>query len=136
MEQAWIPSYFQAMQVQQNNELKGNTTGGASEFYCNPLVLNGKFLDYNKFTISSKGTLSVVKGNPNDVKAEKVPFRVMIRREGKLITVIDFSGKGLYEVEISKVLASAKAGDQLIIDPVNPKDWKAKRILKLLDTNC
>ena len=45
---------------------------------------------------------------------------------------MNFMGKELYEVEISKVLAFGQPGDQLIIDPASPEYWKAKRILKLV----
>jgi hypothetical protein len=133
--QAWIPAYNHAKQVQQNNEFV-EASDDASDFYCNPLLLNGKMLDYNTFTLESKGTLSVVKGNPSDSKAEKIPFTIMVRREGKIITTIDVSAKELYEIDIAKVFTTAKSGDQLIVDPVNPKDSKAKRILKLLYWGC
>ena len=36
------------------------------------------------------------------------------------------------KIEISKVLAFGKPGDQLIINPVHQEDWKAKKILKLI----
>ena len=135
-QQAWIPAYLHATQVLQDDELTGKSAiADASEFYWNPLLVNGTMLDYNKFTISSRGLLSVAKGNPSNPKAEKIPFAAFIRRQGKIIQTWS-DEKGIYEIDIEKLLIHAKSGDQLIIDPVHPKDWKAKRILKLLGGGC
>lgn len=55
------------------------------KFYTNPLILNGKPLDYSTFSKSSKGVLAVVKGDPKSGGSPKVPFKIYLRHAGKVI---------------------------------------------------
>lgn len=101
-------------------------------FYCNPLILNTKPLDYQSFTIQSRGLLAMVEGNPNDAKAVRIPFRAYLMRNGQVI----FSGhsqmlREVLEVNLSAILAFALAGDELIIEPSRKADNKAKRSIFL-----
>jgi hypothetical protein len=67
-----------------------------------------------------------------------IPFYVSIRRNGVIVedNKMNFLNKQLYKVNLSDVFPFSKPGDVLIINPVNPEDWKAKRILKLLNMGC
>jgi hypothetical protein len=102
-------------------------------FYENPLMLDGKQLDYAYFSPQLKGELTVVKGAPKTGYTTEVPFRIYLRREGNrvLIPGNDISDKGQMKIEISRILQHAKPGDQLIIEAVNRVDGRVKRILKL-----
>lgn len=120
--------------IRLDNEFRPGKMGRDADFYCNPLVLNGKPLDYTRFSIMSKGILTVVEGNPESPEAVKIPFTVYLRRDGEIITQGKSDpGQEVYEIEISEVLSLAKDGDHLLIVPVRESDWKAKRIIKVID---
>ncbi len=105
-----------------------------TSFYSNPLTLDGKPLDYDSFSIASKGLLAVVTGNPASPEATRIPFRVYLKRdEQQLIHGVANGDQPLYEVAIDQVLAIAKPGDHLIIEPVRKSDWRGKRIIKVVD---
>jgi len=118
----------------QNNEFERSEIGQSENIYCNPLLLDGRLLDYGNFTIATRGELELIKGDPASSGSTKIPFFIRLRRDDKIINNkhMDFLDKQLYEIEISTVLAFSKPGDQLIITPVNKVDWKAKRILKII----
>ena len=97
------------------------------DFYSNPLILNTKPLDYQSFTIRSRGLLAMVEGNPKDTKAVRIPFRAYLMRNGQVV----FSGHSqmlceVLEVNLSDILTFALAGDELIIEPSRKADNKAK----------
>lgn len=113
----------------------GTTTfskGGETYFYGNPLVLNGKPLDYQTFWKGSKGLLALVKGNPNSADATRVPFKIYLKHEGQVVNKgLSSDSRELYEVEVAHVLALARFGDELVIEPALKSDVKAKRVIKL-----
>ncbi len=113
----------------------GSTTfskGGEDNFYGNPLVLNGKSLDYSTFWKGSKGILALVKGNPNSTASSKVPFKIYLKHEGQVVNKgLSSDTRELYEVEVANILALASFGDELIIEPARKSDIQAKRIIKL-----
>ena len=123
-----------AEQVMQDNELVPHNIGQDANFYWNPLVLNGKPLDYSQFHLGSSGELSVVKGNPESKDAERIPFYISIRRNGEIIVdkKMPFLDKVLYKVNLLDLQPFSRPDDVLIINPVRREDWKAKRILKLI----
>ena len=129
-----IKTNDKAKEVMQENEFERNKIGQTDNIHCNPLLLNGQSLDYGHFTLKSTGELALIKGEPGSSKASKIPFVVRLRRNGNIVETknMDFLNKELYKIEISKVLAFGLPGDQLIINPANKVDWKAKRILKLV----
>jgi hypothetical protein len=124
-----------AKEVIQDNEFERNEAGELANFYLNPLLLNGRTLDLNNFFLGTKGILSVVKGKPETNEAKAIPFYVYIRRDGKIIedSKMSFLNKTLFKIELSDIFPFCKRGDLLIIKPVRGEDWKAKRILKLIE---
>lgn len=124
-----------AKEVIQNNEHNRSTLGRNADIYCNPLMLDGKPLDYNTFGIKSSGIFALKAGDPNSPQAISIPFFITIRRNGQLLhnDQMFFNAQELFSIEISSVLAFTKPGDQLIIEPLSPEYWKAKRILKILE---
>ncbi len=106
--------------------------GGENYFYGNPLVLNGKPLDYQTFWKGSKGLLALVKGNPNSADSPRVPFKIYLKHEGQVVNKgLSSDTRELYEVEVAHILALARFGDQLIIEPARESDAKAKRVINL-----
>jgi hypothetical protein len=132
-----IQNSGQAKQVVQDNEYT-STGYEQGNFYCNPLMLNGKPLDYHAFNVESKGELTVIKGAPITGKTMQVIFYVYLRRDGNEVSIPGNKrfDKGQTKIDISQILRYAKPGDQLVIEPVNKEDGPVKRILKLLKDHC
>jgi hypothetical protein len=123
--------------VVQDNEY--TTTGyEQGNFYCNPLVLNGKPLNYNVFNIELKGELTVTKGAVATGKTTKVPFYVYLRRDGQKVLIPGNERPDVRQtkIEISKVLKHAKPDDLLVIEAVRKEDGPVKRILKVRPGGC
>lgn len=118
--------------VMQDNEFDRSEVGQDANIFCNPLLLGGSSLDYETFGRSSTGVLSLSRGEPGSPHSTLIPFRVHLRRNGKLLEA-GFSASETYKVELAGIMSVSRAGDLLIIDPVNKEDWKAKRILKILE---
>ena len=106
---------------------------GENYFYSNPLVLDGKPLDYQTFGKDTKGVLTLVKGNPNLADSPKIPFRIYLKREGKVVNYgLSSDTRELYEVEVAPILRLARFGDELVIEPARTTDAKAKRVIYLI----
>ena len=106
--------------------------GGENYFYGNPLVLNGRPLDYKTFWKGSKGVLALVKGNPNSADSPKVPFKIYLKHDGQVVNKgLSSDTRELYEVEVAHILALARFGDELVIEPARESDAKAKRVINL-----
>jgi len=126
---------LKAQEIIRDNELEPNEIGQFEDFFCNPLLLDGKPLDYESFSINSKGELALVNGDSESAESVLVPFHILLRRNGTTLqgAKMDFLNVEHNRIELSKVLTFAKPGDQLIINPVNKEHWRAKRILNLFD---
>jgi bla regulator protein blaR1 len=131
--QVWQTPAQRAETVMANEdpELERNEEGRNTSIYANPLLLNGQLLDYSSFSIKSKGVLTVMKGKPTSPEAVKIPFRLYLRRNGMIVYEKKSTSK-LTQVEVSEVLALSKVGDQIIINPTEKVDFKAKRIINIL----
>lgn len=127
-----------AREVRQDNELERNESKQTVNFDANPLMLNGKQLDYSRFSMGSKGVLTVVRGNPNTKEATPILFYVSIRHEGKIVVdkTMRFANKPLSKINLSEIFPFTQGDDLLIIKPVLAEHWKAKRILKLIIDGC
>jgi hypothetical protein len=121
----------EAVKANEDPELERNAEGGETPIYANPILLNGQPLDYSTFSIKSKGTLTLMKGKPTSSEAIKIPFRVYLRRNGVIVYEKKSASK-LTQIEISEVLALSKTGDQIIINPIEKADYKAKRIINVM----
>ena len=126
-----------AKEVMQDNEYVVNDKA-VDNFFYNPLLLDGKTLDYNTFAIQSMGEITLIKGKAGTTKVVEIPFYIYLRRNGEMVKLPGEEGSKVrhMKTEISRILKLAKPGDHLIIEPANAEDWQAKRILKLLDGGC
>lgn len=101
-------------------------------FYCNPLTLNAKPVYYGDFSLTSTGLLAVLVGNPKTKEPEETPFRIYLRRNGKAIQLgASDTIRAVSTIEIGTVLALAKPGDNLVIEPVLKSHAQARRSIKL-----
>jgi len=125
-----------AKEVMQDNEY---TSTGYEEgvFFCNPLMLGGKSLDYGEFNLQSKGELTVFKESVTGQKTQ-VPFYLYLRRNGNKVLFPDKERPDpkQIKIEISEILRHAEPGDLLVIEAVRREDGPVKRILKLLGGGC
>ena len=107
--------------------LPANTT---DNFYYNPLLLNGKSMNIEKFSVVAKGVLGMIGGNSESGQREKIPFFIYLKRAGKIVDASTCThNHPVMAVEISEVLKFAKAGDELIIDPANKTEKAGRRVL-------
>lgn len=129
----WTPPKHCNTSVMQDNAPQREEVGQKTLIYCNPLLLNGQPFDYETFSISSRGILSVVEGAPMSAEATAIPFKVYLKREGKLLenTATGLTQESKYTIEVADVLSHSQPGDLLIIDPIKKAHWKAKRIIKV-----
>ena len=114
------------------NAVHLRTVDRETSFYYNPLTIDGKPLDYVTFSIASKGMLAVVTGNPESSEAVKIPFRIYLQRGNQQIHALA-GQQPLYTVDVARILAVAKVGDHLVIEPIHKSDWRGKRIIKVVD---
>lgn len=130
----FTPADRHAKEVRQDSEFEPSNLVAKPAFAENPLQLDGKPLDYRTFEYYTKGTLTVIKGQPNTKEAVAIPFYVSIRRNGKIIDSkkMPFANKVLFKINMLDIFPFTQGNDMLIIRPANPEDWQAKRILKLI----
>jgi hypothetical protein len=104
----------------------------------NPLLVNGKQLDYRTFSLFSEGILTVLDSNPHTNDAKPILFYASIRRDGKILEdkKMRFLNKKLDKIDLAEIFAFARYGDSLILKPVKPEHWRAKRILRLIGGGC
>ncbi|MFD2571025.1 hypothetical protein ACFSUS_10300 [Spirosoma soli] len=106
----------------------------ANGHYRNPITLNGKPVESSTFTRGNRGILTVVTGNPATSEAHKIPFRVYLKRGAMTIYGAGcHSNQLVTEIEIGNVLAMAKHGDDLIIEPVHPGQSQTRQIIHVVD---
>lgn len=103
-----------------------------SNFYYNPLLLNGKTMDITSLSTVTRGKLSMIKGDPESSQKTAVPFLVYLVRAGKRVgSPSCANNQGVTEVELSNVLSMAKAGDQLVLEPVGKEEKTGRRVIQV-----
>jgi hypothetical protein len=114
------------------SEWEPNEEGKNVYFSCNPVHLGGYPLVGAEF-IRSQEVLSVVECQQDKPAATKIPFRVYLRRNGKIIEMGQSSStRQHFQIDLEEVLEQAENGDFLIINPVRRRDFQAKRIFKVV----
>lgn len=119
-------------QITQDNEFDRNEKGLHTNIHENCLLLHGVPFDVGYLATTSFGMMSLVRGKPGTPEQEPILFKAYVRRNG-MILCNPFFQNPVYEVSISTVLAVARPGDMLIVEPFFEEDYKAKRVLKLID---
>lgn len=99
--------------------------------YANLLLLNGQPLDYERFWLNSRGVLAVIEGDPRSASHNPVPFRVSLRRAGKVLRQWPAdSEESAYSVQLDEVWPHAQFGDELVVDPVDGASPQSVRSLE------
>jgi hypothetical protein len=101
-------------------------------FADNPLLINGQPLNYEYFSIGSKGILTMIIDDSKSKDSKTIPFKVYLRRDKKIVHLGGYtSDRQLSEIEISEVLKFANLGDELVIEPVDKKYYTSTRVFFL-----
>ncbi len=126
-----------AKEVMQDNEYI-STGYEKGIFLDNPLMLNGKLLDYSEFNMRSQGELTVNKAGDTIGQTMQIPFYVYLRRNGIRILIPGKEKPDPKQAKINvwEILKLAAPGDHLVIEAVRKEDGSVKRILKLLSGGC
>lgn len=114
------------------SEWEPNEEGNNVYFRCDPVNKNGYPMT-GAALVRDEDVLSVVECQEDKPTATKILFRAYLRRNGKIIEAGQSSStRQRFEIKVSEVLEHAENGDLLIIDPVRKRDFRAKRIFKVV----
>ena len=129
--QAWRPEVACRFPA---DAFAGVETAGPT-FHCSPLQLDGRALDWDAFSIESRGTLRVVHGDPRSPAATPIRFRVRLRRDGRIVEDARsrFLNQASETVDLGDIMAVACQTDELVVEPVEERDWRATRVVPLSD---
>ena len=130
------PAAMPLLKLNLTNLFPGNEfvpqAGPGRQFHCNPLQVDGQPADWQTFTVETRGTLTLVHVDPGSRATTRIAFSVSLRRDGKILDEPKSAllNRPVLEVDLGAILAFARLGDELIVDPVNRADWRAKRIIR------
>ena len=103
-----------------------------------PILINGMPFYGSEITRDARGTLAVVDGDAISSHAKKVPFRAFLKRGDVVINHRVYadssrtvSSRTESVVEVSQVLAGARAGDKLIIESGSLNQKKVQRVINV-----
>lgn len=91
---------------------------------ANALLLNGQEISTEQLTRVTRGIISMgTAGAP-------VPFLIYTRRSGKIVDAeADAHNHPVTYYEISEILKTAKAGDEIVIDPVGNTNAAGRKVI-------
>nr|WP_295935085.1 hypothetical protein [uncultured Dyadobacter sp.] len=99
------------------------------------LLLNGKTIDTRQLSGVSRGVISLSVNSKSSDKGQVIPFYIYLRRDGKIVDAQAYAHNyAVSHYDIAEVLKSARAGDELIIDPANQNDKTARRTIIVNNT--
>lgn len=117
-----------------DNEWEPNEEGKDVYFRCIPLMLDEEVWADTALMIGYKGILTLAECQDYKPSDTKIPFRIYLRRQGEILeTALSSTTQEHTQIEVHELLKQAKDGDQLIINPVRKRDFRAKRILTVRD---
>ncbi len=102
--------------------------------YCNPLTINGHPLNYDTFSLNSRGVLAVVEAASQ--RHKPVSFRVYLRRAGAIVRQgASNETRDVYSAQLDELLPFARFGDELVIEPTQATNQQIRRVIKLKSFN-
>ncbi len=107
-----------------------------ANMYWNPVTVNGHPIDYGAFSIHTQGVLAMIEGDLRSSKHKKVPFRVSIRRSGKIIRQWP-SGNAAdhYSLQLQTLMPFVRYGDELVVEPIGHDGQWRKQIIRVAIMN-
>ena len=112
-----------------NSQLQAN-------MYWNPVTVNGQPINYQAFSIHTRGVLALVQGDLRSPQHKQVPFRVSIRRSGKIVRQWP-SGDATkhYSLQLQTMMPFVCFGDELVVEPAGPDGQWGKQIIRVAIMN-
>lgn len=99
--------------------LKPATAQLQANMYWNPVTVNGHPIDYGAFSIHTQGVMALVQGDLRSPRHKKVPFRVSIRRDGKIVRQWPAgNAANHYALQLNTLMPFVRFGDELVVEPV------------------
>jgi hypothetical protein len=100
--------------------------------YCNPLLINGKPMNYSNFSLYSSGVLKMITSNVKDSNALKISFKIYLKRNDKILQIGASSNQKVRQaIEVTEILKLAIEGDELIIEPADKQYQIATQVIYL-----
>jgi len=107
-----------------------------ANLYWNPVTVDDCPVDSDAFSINTRGVLALVDGDLRSPKHKKVPFRVFIRRSGKIVKQWPAgSASNQYSLQLKTLMPFVRFGDELVLEPVGPDRKWSRRIIRVAIMN-
>ena len=99
---------------------------------CHIPLRNSKPINYTTFSVANRGIVTVVTGKSETGCAGPIPFRIYLRRDGQVIQQgFSDTTRSVMRIEVATVLAIAKFGDDLVIEPTQKSHASAKQTIRI-----
>jgi hypothetical protein len=98
----------------------------------NPLLMDGEPINYEQFSLTSRGIITMIAEDSKSKKVMVIPFRIYLKRDNKIVYLGgSASADKLSEIEVSQILKFANLGDELVIEPIDKKFQTSTRVFFL-----
>lgn len=103
-----------------------------ANLYWNPVTVNGHPIDAGAFSINTRGVLALVDGDLRSTNHKQVPFRVFIRRSGKIVKQWPAgNASDHYALQLQTLMPFVRFGDELVLEPVGVDGKWSRRIIRV-----
>jgi len=107
-----------------------------ANMYWNPVTVNGRPVDYGAFSIHTQGVMAMVEGDLRSANHKQVPFRVSIRRNGKIVRQWPSgNAKDHYSLQLQTLMPFVRFGDELVVEPVGPDGQWGVQVIRVAIMN-
>ncbi len=107
-----------------------------ANLYWNPVTVDDRPVDYNAFSINTRGVLALVEGDLRSANHKQVPFRVSIRRNGKIVRQWPAgNAKEHYALQLNTMMPFVRFGDELVVEPIGHDGQWRKQIIRVAIMN-
>ncbi|SDE99570.1 hypothetical protein SAMN04487996_108154 [Dyadobacter soli] len=104
-----------------------------TDSYESTLLLNGTEVNTAQFSHVVRGVISLAKGGSD--RKSLVPFHIYLKRHGRIINAEGYSHNfAVQQWEIADILKWAEPGDQIIIDPTEPRNAAGRKVITVKKT--
>ena len=99
---------------------------------CHNPLKDNQPINEATFSVISRGIVTIVPNKSETGCVGPIPFRVYLRRNGEVIQQgVSDTTRSVMRIEVASVLALAKMGDDLVIEPTQAGHASAKRTISV-----